>query len=202
MNQRCEPQDVLRYWFGELEHEFTIPPQKSAMWWKKSDETDREIRQRFAPSLMEAKAGHLNSWLQVPKGRLALIILLDQFSRNIHRGTALAFAGDEQALELSKQGIERAEDQQLYAIEKVFMYMPLEHSEQWSMQQLSMQKFRELQASVPEEYKSQFAGYLDFAKQHAAIIERFGRFPHRNEILGRKSSEEEIAFLKTPNSSF
>ena len=196
------PQDILQYWFGELEHEFVIPKQKSALWWTKSNATDQEIRQCFAATLDQAKAGRLATWEQTPKGRLALIILLDQFSRNIHRGSTLAFASDAQALALAKQGIAIGDDQQLWAIERVFMYMPFEHSEDKSMQELSLQKFTYLLAYVPDPYKADFAMYLEFAKQHAVIVKRFDRFPHRNQILGRKSTDEETAFLQTPNSSF
>jgi len=195
-------QEVLGYWFGSLDEYDSCPKDRSPLWFMKSEKTDREIMSRFLKDLNQAAVGAYDSWKESPRGRLALIILMDQMSRNIYRGTPRAFATDPQALQLSLEAIESGEDQQLFLIERAFLYMPLEHSEDSKVQKLSVQKFSELVKSAPEHVKPVYESFLDYAKQHRRIIDRFGRYPHRNEILGRKSTSEEVEFLKRPGSSF
>ncbi|MBF8302770.1 MAG: hypothetical protein HW396_1051, partial [Candidatus Dadabacteria bacterium] len=151
-----------------------------------------------------AVGGKLKSWENTPRGTLALIILLDQFSRNIYRGTAKAFSQDSLALYVCLRGIEKGFDKRLHPVERLFLYMPLEHSEDLEMQKKSVEYFSMLEKlfPAPPSLASMVSEFKKYAGMHYVIIERFGRFPHRNEILGRKSTPEEIEFLKQPGSSF
>lgn len=193
---------VLKFWFGSLEGPESWPEDKAARWWLKDDKFDAAIKEEFLPNLEAEARGELEFWTQSPHSTLALIILLDQFPRNMFRGTADAFAYDQKALQLCLHGRELGFDQRLYPVERAFFYMPLEHSEDMEMQNLSVECFQELLASGPAALKEQLTANLDYAEKHRAIIERFGRFPHRNAILGRESTLEELEFLKEPGSSF
>jgi uncharacterized protein (DUF924 family) len=193
---------VLTYWFGANPQQAALAKDRADLWWSKNGEVDREIRRRFEGSLELAAEGKLDPWLAEPRGRLALIILTDQFPRNIYRDSPLAFAFDAKALAWSLEGIELGFDRRLQPIERVFFYLPLEHSEQLEHQERSVGMFRELVPLVAAEQKKIFEHYLNFAILHCDIIARFGRFPHRNRILGRSSTAEEIHFLSHPGSSF
>ena len=149
-----------------------------------------------------AAAGNLNPWLAEPRGRLALIILTDQFPRNIYRDSPLAFSFDTKALAWSLHGIEQGHDQLLQPIERAFFYLPLEHSERLEHQEQSVHMFGELVPLVSAEQREIFEHYLSVAILHRDIIARFGRFPHRNRILSRSSTAEELYFLSQPGSSF
>lgn len=175
--------DVLRFWFEEI---------TPAQWWAKSDDFDRRIESRFGTLHAAAMRGELYAWRDGADGRLAEIIVLDQFSRNIHRGLPAAFAGDGMALVLAQEAVAAGLDGQLAASRRVFLYLPFMHSESLLIQELAVRLFA---APGMEEN-------LDFARRHHAIIERFGRYPHRNAILGRPSTAAELEFLKTPGSSF
>jgi len=172
------------------------------LWWKKNPDVDRAILHNYEQTHAALIAGELDFWREQIQSRLALIILADQFSRNMYRGDKRAFAQDPLALSLAVEGTESGLDEQLRWIERVFFYMPFEHSESLAMQEKSVQMYRALARSVPEQEKDAIDGYIDFAVRHLEIISRFGRFPHRNAILGRDSSEEEIEFLLQPGSSF
>jgi uncharacterized protein (DUF924 family) len=176
-------QAVLKFWFQE------IPPQN---WWRKDTDFDTVIRDRFCALHGAALLGECWEWRKQPHGRLAEIIVLDQFPRNMYRDTPRAFASDAMALALAQEAIASGHDTALAPLERAFLYMPFQHSESRIVQAESVRLFEAL--GVPEQY--------DFALQHKAIIDQFGRFPHRNEILGRQSTVEEEAFLKTPGSSF
>jgi len=191
-------EEVLNYWFDpgkDLES-------KNKLWFGKSEATDQEIRNKFEPLVIAASKNELTLWTSTPKGRLVLIILLDQFPRNIYRNTPKAFEYDPIAQQLTLEGIEKGEDLQLLPIERIFFYLPLKHAENLSLQKLSVAKFSELLSQISETQKANFNSYLDYAQSHYKIIEKFGRFPHRNTILNRPSTQEEIDFLKSPNSSF
>ena len=175
--------DVLRFWFEE-----TSP----AQWWAKSDDFDRRVEARFGILHAAAMRGELYAWRDGADGRLAEIIVLDQFSRNIHRGLPAAFAGDGMALVLAQEAVASGLDRQLAASRRAFLYMPFMHSESLRMQALAVRLF-----AAPGLQEN-----LDFALRHHAIIERFGRCPHRNAILGRPSTAAELEFLRTPGSSF
>lgn len=196
------PEAILNFWFGAASDDATVAKEKSALWWSKSAESDEEIRQRFDSLVTQAAAGELSDWQMTPSGRLALILLTDQFPRNIHRDSPRAFAQDSKALAWCLNGIKRDFDLKLRPIERVFFYLPLEHAESLEHQEQSVRQFSALLDEVGADQKTFFAEYLDFAVRHRDIIARFGRFPHRNKILGRESTPDEIAFLAEPGSSF
>ena len=174
---------VIRFWFEAL------TPKD---WYRKDEALDAEIRRRFGAIYEELKAGVPPSWLTSPKGVLAAILVLDQFPRNMFRDDPRAFATDRTALALAKQAIGERLDLQLPPEQRAFLYMPFQHSEAAADQARSVELFTALGNELN----------LDFALRHRAIIARFGRFPHRNAVLGRASTGDELAFLKEPGSSF
>jgi uncharacterized protein (DUF924 family) len=195
------PNELLSYWFGDLDDD-GHPTSDRSMWWKKNPVVDDELRERFGDDVTAALGGRRDDWAQTPRGRLALILLLDQLTRNIHRDTPGAFAGDKRALEHSLEALERGEDRQLPSIYRVFVYMPLEHSEDTRLQARCCALFAKLRDEVPQRLRDEYTNYVDYAERHRVIIDRFGRFPHRNAILGRQPTVEELAFLEQPGSRF
>ena len=193
---------VLDFWFGSAENDVEVSAEKSALWFGKNNDFDRKIEQRFGTLVSEASSGSLNASVNSPRSRLAVIILLDQFSRNIYRGRPQSFASDPLALQFAQDGLKKADDQKLRPIERVFFYLPFEHSEDLEMQNRSVELFSTLVRDGPDTREKVFSGFLDYAVRHRDIILRFGRFPHRNETLGRTSTAEELAFLTQPGSSF
>lgn len=202
MPDTITPATILGFWFGNAGDDSTIARTQQKLWWSKNPEVDADIRDRFGDLVDTAASGKLGHWAQDARGRLALILLFDQFPRNMYRDTPRAFAYDALASQLALAGIADGTDRTLRAIERVFFYLPLEHSESAELQERSVALFTALAAAVPEADRGTFAGYADFAVRHRDVIHRFGRFPHRNQILGRVSTPEEIAFLKQPGSSF
>lgn len=197
------PGGVLHFWFGYAASRPALIAERQRLWFRKSFDTDRTIAHRFTDVLARLRSGEAWRWAaRGPRERLAAVIVLDQFSRNIFRGAPAAFENDALALALAKTGIARGEDMDLAPIERWFLYMPLEHSESASDQRRSVEKFTALAVSAPPEQRPAFASALDFAKRHAVVIRRFGRFPHRNAILGRASTAAERAFLAKPGSRF
>jgi uncharacterized protein (DUF924 family) len=196
------PDTIHAFWFGTHTDDDAVIASQSALWWRKQAEVDAEIRQRFAPWVARAASGELDGWLADIRGRLALILLTDQFPRNIWRGEAAAFAFDVLALRWAKDTLRLGLDGELRAVERVFVYLPLEHSEDLGDQREAVRLFDRLATSVPVPHRPSFDSYLDYARRHLAIIERFGRFPHRNAALGRETTAEETAFLQQPGSSF
>jgi uncharacterized protein (DUF924 family) len=197
------PDTVREYWFGSsIDNAAVIAPCRARLWWSKNSEVDNEIRRRFERYVVKAGTRELDHWAANPKDRLALILLTDQFPRSIYRNSAKAFAFDSQALTLSREGIDAGFDLSLRALERVFFYLPLEHSEVRADQERSVSLFQALVDEVGPDQKSIFQEYLDFAVRHREIINRYGRFPHRNEVLGRLSTPEELWFLQQPGSSF
>ena len=194
--------EVLEFWFGELRDDEPVASEKTALWWKKQASTDALIKLHFEQSVRSAAAGELDQWRDSALGRLALIILLDQFPRNIYRDTPAAFAYDSIARDTCLQGLGSGDDQRLKPIQRVFFYLPLEHAEDSALQARSVALFRKLVTDVGADKAKGFKGYLDFAIKHQVIIDRFGRFPHRNAILQRDSTADELEFLKQPGSSF
>lgn len=177
------PQHVLSFWFEELE---------PAQWWRVDPALDARIRDRFVKTLEAAKACELHGWRVTPEGRLAEIIVLDQFSRNIHRGTAAAFAADPLALALAQEAVAAGADLALPPAQRGFVYLPFMHSESAAIHEVAVRLISS--AALAETLKAELA--------HQAIITRFGRYPHRNRMLGRVSTPEEEAFLLEPGSSF
>lgn len=196
------PETILEFWFGSDADDAAMAKEQANLWWSKNKETDDNIRRRFEIYVILADSEQMKDWLATPRGRLALIILTDQFPRNIYRDTARAFSCDIKALTWCIEGLEKKIDRELRPIERVFFYLPLEHAEYIEHQDLSVKCFSELVSIVPGEQRPVFEEYLDFAIRHREIIARFGRFPHRNNALGRESTAEELAFLAEPGSSF
>jgi len=194
-------QDVLDFWFGPGDDD-TVIARNAARWWRADAGFDAQIRTRFGALRDRAIAGELDDWKQTPHGRLALIVLVDQFSRNLFRGDARAFAHDAHARVWTHEMLAAGEDPELRPIERVFCYLPLEHSEDRADQERSVELFTALRDSAPTASRDVFAGYLEYARRHRDVIARFGRFPHRNAALGRVSTREEITYLAEPGSVF
>ena len=196
-------QPLLDFWFGAPTDDALRAKRQAPLWWGKSSETDALLARRFGVQAEAAANGDLANWADQPHGRLALILLLDQLPRNIHRGTPTAFTRDPLAREQCLKGLSLGMDRQLSPLERVFFYLPLEHAESREQQARSVALFEELAAEQAHSPANEtFAGFADFARRHQVIIERFGRFPHRNDILGRTSTPEETAFLLQPGSGF
>lgn len=196
-------QPLLALWFGDEADDVLRATRQAPLWWGKSSETDTLLAKQFGAQAEAAAKGSLAHWADLPSGRLALILLLDQLPRNIHRGTPAAFSQDPLARDLCLKGLSIGADKSLSPLERVFFYLPLEHAESREQQARSVALFEALaaeQAGTPAQ--ATFAGFADFAHRHQVIIERFGRFPHRNDILGRTSTPEEAAFLQQPGSGF
>ena len=186
---------VLTFWFKE--HELTAPQIDGRMeiWFGENPAFDHEIEKEFAGDVEAASSGKLDHWGHQPQGRLALILLLDQFRRNIYRGTAKAFEKDKLALKLCVEGAMEKKDKGLTPIQRVFFYMPLQHAESRKVQAKSVEIYRKLADAVSPTYHETFETVAQFAELHRDIIERFGRFPHRNKVLGRKNTPEEEEYL-------
>lgn len=186
--------EILEFWFGKPDE--AGYGQSRKVWFTKNPKFDQEVRSRFLNDYQQAAAGQLDNWKSSPLSCLALIILFDQFPRNMFRGQPQAFATDPQALTAAKHAIAQGFDKELLPLQRFFVYMPFEHSEKLADQQQSIELFLRLK-DYPE-----CASGVDYAHRHFKVIERFGRFPHRNEILGRETTPEEAEFLKQPGSSF
>ena len=194
--------DILNFWFGPKPYTVARLNERMNFWFGNSDSRatlankDNEIRQRFAAAIERAANGALDSWADSPRRRLALIILLDQFPRNVYRGKADAYATDARAARLALEGLQTAADATLAPVERIFFYMPLQHAESLELQDESVVAARRLLLEVPKGMAKNFASVLRFAELHRSIVAEFGRFPHRNAVLGRKSTPEEIGFLR------
>lgn len=195
---------VLAYWFRDLSVLETggVPDDALSLWFEPDLELDRQIKERFGEDLERAGRGDYDDWKRHPASHLALLLLLDQFSRNIYRGTQQAFAFDDQALENSLDALDAEQDRAVSPIARTFFYMPLQHSEQLGHQQRCVALMQELFDSAPDDQRDIFGSFLDAAKDHRNIIEQFGRFPHRNEILGRDSTPDEKAYLEENTEAF
>jgi uncharacterized protein (DUF924 family) len=199
--------DVLGYWLGSAQPDTAGALACKNLWFIKSDATDQQIRERFGALVEDALAGRLDGWAGTALGRLALIVLLDQFTRNLFRGTPRSFAGDPQALQLALDGIAQGHDRHadLPAVARIFCYLPLEHAEDMALQDRSVAAFQALadQAGTgPANVREFLAGTLDYAHRHREVIARYGRFPHRNPILGRESTAQEQEYLAQPGAGF
>lgn len=194
--------ELLEFWFGDHSDDAVTAKSQAELWWGHRAETDDVLQSSFGSAASSAAAGVLDHWTGSPRGRLALILLLDQLPRSIHRGRSAAFAQDSKARKVAMQGLESGADRLLRPIERLFFYLPFEHSEELADQDRSVALFSELVAEVPEMLRETFAGFVDYAVQHREVVAQFGRFPHRNQVLGRESTPEEKAFLEQPGSSF
>jgi uncharacterized protein (DUF924 family) len=184
------PQQILEFWFGPTPHVARDE------WFRKDPAFDAVIRERFGDAVATALAGGFGDWSAAAEGALARVLLLDQFTRNSFRDTARAFAGDGRALATAADAVDRGHDRQLERYQRWFLYLPFEHSEDPAMQERSLALFGALSAETGD------FGPLEWAQKHADIIHRFGRYPHRNAILGRTSTPDEEKFLREPGSRF
>jgi uncharacterized protein (DUF924 family) len=177
------PEDIIRFWFSS---------ETRSRWFEASEAFDAEVRERFGTLSESASCGELDDWARTPEGSLALLLLLDQVPRNIYRHTARAFRSDEKALALAKNAVSAGFDRSFGKHERLFFYLPFEHAEDRAAQDASVRLFEALGDDE----------YTDYARRHRDVIYRFGRFPHRNEQLGRTSTEAEIEYLRQPGSRF
>lgn len=197
--QRIEP--ILEFWFGEVDGVDDTDKSKMRLWWKGHEDDDAEIARRFGGDVQDALAGKLDHWAQTPRGMLALVLLLDQFTRVLGRGTPDAFAGDSVAQRVCLQALDHGADQKLRFCERSFLYMPLMHAEDRDLAKRSLEAFAELEKARAE-HRGTEPEASSHAQQHADIVLRFGRYPHRNEIVGRESTPEEESFLEGGGPSF
>ena len=190
--------DVLDFWFGDsLAQGWPVVPRKP-LWFGSDPAVDDTIHRRFGPLVAQALAGGLTEWESQARTRLALLVLLDQFTRNLHRGRAEAFAGDTRAARLALQTLDDGLHRTLPPIGQVFVFMPLMHAEDLALQDRCIRCFQDLLDITPDDHtvaRADLESHLQFARLHRDIVLRFGRFPHRNAALGRRSTDEETAFL-------
>lgn len=193
---------ILSFWFKE--QELTAPQidRRMDVWFGEDEVFDLECKKEFANDVELASEGKLNHWAHQPRGRLALILLIDQFRRNIYRNTAEAFSLDKAALKLCVEGARDKKDQGLTPIQKAFFYMPLQHAESRKVQEKGVQIFRKLAEAVSPTYRETFETMATFAELHHDIIEQFGRFPHRNKLLDRENTPEEEKYLAGDSPDF
>lgn len=192
MSMNGTAEDVLDFWFGTEEGVSPMP-----RWFQASAEFDEEIRRRFGDAVQAAIDGGLRDWEDDIRSRLALILLLDQFPRNIHRRTAQAFAGDERALSLARRTVREGGLEKLAPFERMFLLMPYQHAEDLDVQREGLREFEALAAIGSETERSVLESAAEYARRHHDIIARFGRFPYRNGVLNRKSTDEEKAWLES-----
>ncbi len=195
-------EELLEFWFGVEPDDAAVAEAKAELWWGHHAETDELLQARFGAAASAAAAGVLDHWTGSPRGRLALLLLLDQLPRAIHRATPAAFAQDARAREIAEQGLDSGADRLLRPIERLFFYLPFEHSEDLADQDRSVKLYRGLVTVAPAVHRETFSSFFDYAVKHRDVIRKFGRFPHRNLILGRESTPDETAFLDQPGSSF
>jgi uncharacterized protein (DUF924 family) len=191
----AEAEELLEFWFADAATGPEAVKRRNRVWFSGGEPFDRVCSERFATTLAAAANGELDHWKDSPRGRLALIVLLDQLSRNINRGTARAYQQDDHALAACRQGIELGHDLELLPIERRFFYLPMEHAEDRDIQALSVRHCEALAREGPEELRDQLEAGAEHARQHRDIVERFGRFPHRNAVLGRASTADEEIYL-------
>src|ERR687889_353414 len=194
-----DPEGVLSYWFPEGINDADLETlrREGKRWMQGGLEVDREITERFGDVLEQARRGELDHWAETPRGRLALIIVLDQFSRNVYRGSALSYAQDEKALELAVEGIDAEMDRELSPMERIFFWMPIGHSEDLALQERSVRNQEEGAVNAPPHLRAMAEFGISQAKAARDVIARFGRHTHRNVILGRTSTPEELEYLRT-----
>ncbi|AOE87904.1 DUF924 family protein [Pseudomonas sp. TCU-HL1] len=195
-------QPLLDWWFGPEAIASETAAARQKLWFGKKDSQDIEARERFGDLVEQALAGGLGDWAGQPDGWLALVLLLDQLPRMIFRNTPRGFAGDARAQALVADGLARGLERKLPPIRQVFIYLVLEHAEDLASQERALYCYRLLLDGAAASERELFEGFLDFSERHRVVIARFGRFPHRNAVLGRPSSAEESAFLLEPGSRF
>jgi uncharacterized protein (DUF924 family) len=193
---------VLDYWFGDLDHTPRYFSERNRLWFGGGEQVDGEIRERFAGDLRLAVEGRLADWEATPRGSLALIVLLDQFSLNLYREQPPSYLQSALAIPLTGRLVEQGLIWTLTPAERVFAYLPLEHSEKLEDQDRSVALFEDLARAAPPSLRSAMLSYLDYAERHRRVVQRFGRFPDRNEVFGRQSTPEELRFLASDEAPF
>ena len=193
---------ILTFWFKEQELSAPQIDRRMDIWFGEDGAFDQEIQNEFVDDVELASAGQLDHWADEPRGRLALILLLDQFRRNIYRNTAQAFEMDKTALKLCVQGAMEKKDQGLTHIQRAFFYMPLQHAESAKVQAKSCELFNKLAEVVSRTHRETFGTIAQFAELHRDIIDQFGRFPHRNALIGRENTAEENEYLSSDSPDF
>ena len=196
---RVEPDSVLEFWFG---NDLESLAARAKLWFEPTEEFDLEISSRFSSAPEQAQRGELDEWRAAPASALALVIVLDQFPRNLYRGTARAFEFDPLALEVALEAIAGGFDRELHAIQRGFFYLPLEHAEDVELQIRSVRLYEKLLTEAPTALRSRFEESLQYAQRHLEVIQRFGRFPHRNKVLGRSPTPEETRYLAEGGEAF
>lgn len=194
--------DVLDFWFREAVDPEGSIDEWNLVWFGRDEHFDAAVRERFALLPDLALRGDLDAWVNEPQGALALAIALDQFPRNLYRGTPRCFAYDQKAQKVAELAVERGYDQELEPVGAVFLYMPFEHAEDIDRQERSVELFRALAERAPERQEDAFENYVSYAERHHAVIARFGRFPHRNEVLERTMTAEERDYLASGGDAF
>ena len=194
---------MLDYWLGDAKNDAEAADEKMKLWFKKSETTDADIAEHFLDLMAPLANGLAQEWAdQGLQQRLAAIIALDQFSRNLFRDTKHAFANDPLALSLTKDTLSKGEDARLSEVERIFLYLPLEHSEDMADQDLSVHKYTELAEDARPAFKALCENTLDYAIRHRDVIDQYGRFPHRNAILKRTNTDAETDYLSQPGAGF
>ncbi len=188
--------DILAYWFDDLDQYGVCSPRQHQLWFQSRAETDAHIQTCYGELVAAALRGQLDHWAEHADGLIALVLLLDQFTRNIHRGTAQAFAGDSRALTLVQKAVAHGIDRGMPTIHRVFLYIPYEHSEDLEVQEQGIKLFDRLSENCHEQVRAEVDSYRDYAVAHRDVITRFGRFPHRNNSLGRESTAAEQQHLE------
>ena len=196
------PESVLGFWFGDGLDSPESVTERCRLWFQGDPSFDGQIRERFDGLPSRAQQGSLDSWQGQPRSSLALVLVLDQFPRNLFRGTSQCFAYDGLAHEIALAALERGFDTALAPLEATFLYLPLEHAEDLESQERCVSLFRGLLDRAPVELRPQFESFLSYATRHQEVIERFGRFPHRNAVLGRSSTSEELSYLEAGGDTF
>lgn len=196
------PEDVHRFWFADSIADPQAAQARGGVWFKSSAEFDEQIRERFAPTIERAARGELSAWEQAPRSCIALVVVLDQFPRNAYRNTARAFEYDQLAFAVSRRAINAGDMRALSVVESAFLLMPYQHVEDVPLQREGARLFERLHAEAPEPWRPFARNTLEFARRHLEIIERFGRFPHRNAALGRSSTPAEREYLDSRPDTF
>ncbi|MGI9263917.1 MAG: DUF924 family protein [Gammaproteobacteria bacterium] len=196
------PESVIRFWFGDASESPATVASQAGLWFGGDPSFDELIRSRFDTLLVRASAGELAPWQKDAQSSLALTLILDQFPRNLYRGRPQSFDYDAQALEVATRSIERGFDAELSALQATFLYLPLEHAENAEVQERCVTLFRALLVRAPVELRPQFESFLAYAIRHQKVIDQFGRFPHRNEVLKRHSTTEELSYLAAGGDAF
>ena len=194
--------DVLDFWFIETPVVPKHTKRLIARWFGTDPAVDAEVEKRFTEEIVRAAAGELDEWCASARGRLALIVMLDQFSRCSKRGTTGAFSGDKKALSLCRGGIAEGADRALPVVERAFFYLPLMHAEELSAQLAAGRLYEALLKEAPEEHRPILQEFVDQIRQHHDVINRFGRFPHRNELMRRDSTPDEVQFMRRKGAKF